>query len=803
MIRQIAEEPSFALEAKEKYIDSRNWMWYLSSFRRKLVKEPLVALGNNQRLFLDLCKDFEAASDSAIDAEEKKEPISALNGSRIDDSAEPSEQQPSTSAAHPTVAQEGMKRLFSFMIVDAQKELATAISAYSTLCSTSDLRIPQEWYPFARLMKRKIIYHGGPTNSGKTYHALQRLRQADVNAGGGLYCGPLRLLALEVYEQLNRQGVYTDLLTGQEQRQVPFATHISCTLEMVNISKEYDVAVVDEIQMIADEQRGYAWTRALQGLRAREIHVCGGLEASQLVQKLVESTGDDFELKKYERLSTLKINETSLQGDYSKIMPGDCIVAFSRADIFSIRREVERLTPYKCAVIYGQLPPETRSMQARLFNEENTGYDVLVASDAIGMGLNLNIRRIVFHTTLKRGAGGSGSAYWVNPSSVKQIAGRAGRLSSKYKFGEVTAWQEADLAYIRAVMEWDIPQIPTAGIFPSVEQVEIFSEQLKKSAAEEKDVAAAAAAAATAASATVSSESTDGNVNFSEEIEPLIEKKEDSSEVKLQSSLVVDLQQQQQQKSISSVVESQMRLSTLMGRFVELAQMDGRYFLCDHDEMITVANWLHSIPLSIADRFVFSNAPVNTRDAQSMTMFYQFAATYAQCRPVALNVRLSHSRPRDVLEFADLCAQHSSLGLYLWLAFRFPKYFVERDICLQQKEYAVSIIERSLESNLLQQKYSHSNDYKKIRQYLNDSDGLPPLSFGSVRALTKEYLNKIDGAKLKGLFPRSAEEVDAGAGDSFAYSRNGNGGYGRNKSNGGSSYKQTTRSKVSSSNNRR
>lgn len=69
----------------------------------------------------------------------------------------------------------------------------------------------------------------------------------------------------------------------------------------------------------------------------------------------------------------------------------------------TFRREIEDKTQHKCAVIYGQLPPETRSMQARLFNEENTGYDVLVASDAIGMGLNLNVRRIIFHTTVKVG----------------------------------------------------------------------------------------------------------------------------------------------------------------------------------------------------------------------------------------------------------------------------------------------------------------------------------------------------------------------------------------------------------------
>lgn len=69
--------------------------------------------------------------------------------------------------------------------------------------------------------------------------------------------------------------------------------------------------------------------------------------------------------------------------------------------LYMISREIEETTPYKCAVIYGQLPPETRSTQARLFNEDNTGFDILVASDAIGMGLNLNIRRIIFHTTLK------------------------------------------------------------------------------------------------------------------------------------------------------------------------------------------------------------------------------------------------------------------------------------------------------------------------------------------------------------------------------------------------------------------
>ena len=140
---------------------------------------------------------------------------------------------------------------------------------------------------------------------GKTYHALQRLIAAEAKHGGGLYCGPLRLLALEVYEQLNKSGVYCNLITGQEQRKMPFSTHTSCTVEVVPVNTPFDVAIIDEIQMIGDVQRGFAWTRALLGLCAREIHVAGGIEAAPVVREIAERTGDSFELRTYERLSKL------------------------------------------------------------------------------------------------------------------------------------------------------------------------------------------------------------------------------------------------------------------------------------------------------------------------------------------------------------------------------------------------------------------------------------------------------------------------------------------------------------------
>lgn len=111
---------------------------------------------------------------------------------------------------------------------------------------------------------------------------------------------------MEIYENLNRDGILCDLLTGQERREVPESFHTSCTVEMVSITKEYDVVVIDEIQMIGDLSRGHAWTRALQGVLANEIHLCGGLESAAIVQRIVEDIGDDFEMIKYERLSPLK-----------------------------------------------------------------------------------------------------------------------------------------------------------------------------------------------------------------------------------------------------------------------------------------------------------------------------------------------------------------------------------------------------------------------------------------------------------------------------------------------------------------
>ena len=253
----------------------------------------------------------------------------------------------------------------------------------------ADLRYPPEWYPATRAFHRTIHLHVGPTNSGKTYHALKRLEQAE----SGIYAGPLRLLAHEVYSRLNAKGKLCHLITGDERIVTESDTRetnmSSCTVEMVPINKEVEVAVVDEIQMIGSRDRGWAWTQAVLGLKAKELHVCGEERAVPLMKELAATTGEKLEIHRYTRLSPLRTMSTSLEGDLTKLRKGDCVVTFSRMGIHALKKAIEQQTGKRVAVVYGSLPPETRAQQAKLFNDPDNDYDILVASDAIGMGLNL------------------------------------------------------------------------------------------------------------------------------------------------------------------------------------------------------------------------------------------------------------------------------------------------------------------------------------------------------------------------------------------------------------------------------
>ena len=148
-----------------------------------------------------------------------------------------------------------------------------------------------------------------------------------------------------------------------------------------------------------------------------------------------------------------------------------------------------------------------------------------------------------------------------------------------------------------------------------------------------------------------------------------------------------------------------------------------------------------------------------------MNQLYQFAATYALRRPVALNVRMSRHKPRDVIELSELCLKHNSLDLYLWLSFRFPEFFVEQELCLEQKAFAIMAIEDSLEAHTLNQKFSHSQEYQTVRNTVlnGDAAGLPPLSYGDVRDIYAKSIQSIASKDLY-TFPRMSEEVNESEG---------------------------------------
>jgi len=275
----------------------------------------------------------------------------------------------------------------------------------------------QFWvYSEARKKNRKVYYHMGPTNSGKTYHALEALAASEK----GSYLAPLRLLASEVFDTLNEKGVATNLLTGEEIVEVPHAQHYSSTIEMARLKDEFECVVIDEIQMITDVQRGWAWTRALVHMNADEIHICGDASAKDLVEKILSLTGDELIIKEYERMTELVIEKNPVQ--LSDLQKGDALIVFSRRNALKRKIDLEK-SGHKVSIIYGMLNPDVRREQARRFDKEETS--IIVSTDAISMGMNLPVRRIVFSTFIKFY---KNAEHPLSKSHIKQIAGRAGRF---------------------------------------------------------------------------------------------------------------------------------------------------------------------------------------------------------------------------------------------------------------------------------------------------------------------------------------------------------------------------------------
>lgn len=267
----------------------------------------------------------------------------------------------------------------------------------------------------ARALNRRITLITGPTNSGKSHAALDRL----AGAASGLALAPLRLLAHEFREALGARGVPASLSTGEERIVEPGSRHLAATVEMCPFNHPVDVAIIDEAQMLHDGDRGAAWTAAIMGAPAREVFVLGAPECAPIVRRIAALCADPLEEITLQRKGPLvAAGERVGLGD---LRAGDALVAFSRREVLDFRAELMQ-RGRRVAVVYGALSPEVRRAEAARFNEGDA--DVLVATDAIGMGLNLNIRRVVFGALRKFDGTQSRD---LTAQEVKQIGGRAGR----------------------------------------------------------------------------------------------------------------------------------------------------------------------------------------------------------------------------------------------------------------------------------------------------------------------------------------------------------------------------------------
>ncbi|HEV7867965.1 MAG TPA: helicase-related protein [Chthoniobacteraceae bacterium] len=325
-----------------------------------------------------------------------------------------------------------------------------------------------ETFPAARARKREILFIAGPTNSGKTYAAFQKL----ASARRGVYLAPLRLMAAEFWDRMQAEGVHCSLITGEERSIDPFAEHVSSTIEMLATDAEYDVAVIDEVQMIADKDRGWAWTQAIVGVNAKLVILVGSPDAENLVRAIAERVGEPLKVQRLERLSPLQAATEPLDMG-EPVEEGTGFISFSRKNVLSWKRS---LGGAECAAVYGALSPEVRREEARRFCSGEAKY--VSATDAIGMGLNLPVKTIVF-TTLTKWNGEM--EITLDAPSIRQIAGRAGRFGH-HEVGIVTALTASDLAEIRRALAADPEPLPAvAPIAPHMKMLGFLAQETGKS----------------------------------------------------------------------------------------------------------------------------------------------------------------------------------------------------------------------------------------------------------------------------------------------------------------------------------
>ena len=275
--------------------------------------------------------------------------------------------------------------------------------------------------PLIEMLKNKITAVLGPTNTGKTYLAIETMLSFD----SGMIGFPLRLLAREVYDKIIKK-ISIDkvaLITGEEKIIPANAKYFLCTVESMPINKYLEFVGIDEIQMCADHERGHIFTDRLLNLRGEKLTMFMG---SSTIKSIVSKLDEDTEFINRERLSKLSyVGHKKI----SRINRKTAIIAFSTEEVYAIA-ELVRRQKGGAAIVMGSLSPKTRNAQVQLY--QSGDVDFLVATDAIGMGINMDLENVYF-SNLKKFDGRK--LRRLNMSEIGQIAGRAGRYLNDGNFG--------------------------------------------------------------------------------------------------------------------------------------------------------------------------------------------------------------------------------------------------------------------------------------------------------------------------------------------------------------------------------
>jgi ATP-dependent RNA helicase SUPV3L1/SUV3 len=394
---------------------------------------------------------------------------------------------------------------------------------------------------------------------------------------------------------------------------------------MLDTKTAVEVAVVDEIQMLADRDRGAAWTAAVCGAPASVVYLVGAPEARRAIEALAQRLECPLEVHVLKRKAPLSM-EASPVRKLRNLKRGDAVIAFSRREVLMWRDMITEIG-LSAATVYGNLSPEVRRAQAARFREGQA--DVVVGTDAIAMGLNLPISRIVMTTAIKYNGYEEEE---ITAALAKQIAGRAGRYGV-HEEGFVAGYDDDTHDIMRSLLREKIAPVPASGfaVAPSLEQLHRIS-----------------------------------------------------------------------------AVTGETSLVKLLRRFVHNIDVpDGFFFPKITEEQNERAEWLDTLPLSVAEKFALSLVPVSTKVPVLQSAWEHWALSLARKKVSHLQQHAESLLWQNLQEVEDTCRMYSA---YAWLGYRIPEYFPDIELAQQLAREASERVD-----SLLQQQNAAARKRKDKR----------------------------------------------------------------------------------------